>query len=211
MTTARLANKLGLNKLKVWEGNLVETVGKSFYQLQTNTLEGKPFYLDALQGKVILVSNIARHCSWSKANFDKIASMELMYRGQLQTLLYPSNEFGNTEPGTPDEIREFMKRYGNRFHLMEKTNVNGPQTHEVFRALKQATGTEDIDITWNYETKFLISKEGHHVERFSNASEPSELVPFIDRLIGEMEPHEDEPHDEDSSMTKSAASYVHTG
>jgi glutathione peroxidase len=211
-TTARLARKLGLGELKVWEGNMREALGKSFYDLRANTLDGKPFDLSALEGKVVLISNIASRCGWSNANFDKLVELDSKYRGQLQIMTFPSNEFGKKEPGNADEIREFAKKYGAKFHLMEKTQVNGPQTHAVFKALKQATGTEDIDVTWNYETKFLVSREGDHIERFSNASEPRDLVSFIDRLIGETEPHEEEVRENsDENLTKSPASFVNTG
>jgi len=212
MTTARLASKLGLKQLKVWEGNLVESVGKPFYALKANTLEGKPFDLSALEGKVVLISNIASKCGWSNANFDKMVELDSKYRGQLQILTFPSNEFGKKEPGGSNEIREFANKYGAKFHIMEKTQVNGPQAHAIFKALKQATGTEDVDIAWNYETKFLVAREGEHVERFSAASDARDLVPFIDRLIGEMDPHEDEVRETtDENLTRSPASFVNTG
>jgi hypothetical protein len=100
---------------------------------------------------------------------------------------------------------------------MEKIQVNGPQSNELIQALKKATETEDIDILGNYETKFLISREGDHVERFSNAKDPQELVPFIDRLVGELETHEDDEnklveHEKNiPHVNKSSASFVNTG
>lgn len=61
--------------------------------------------------------------------------------------------------------------------------MNGPDANPVIAALKQATGSEDVDIKWNFETKFLVGKDGITVERFSPAFDPVELVPFIDRLM----------------------------
>ena len=47
---------------------------------------------------------------------------------------------------------------------MEKIDVNGANTDPVYEFLKKATGSEDKDIKWNFETKFLVSPEGD-VER----------------------------------------------
>jgi len=66
---------------------------------------------------------------------------------------------------------------------MEKINVNGPSTHPVYRALKQATKSEDVDIQWNFETKFLIGKDGKTITRFSKAFEPNALIPFFDQDV----------------------------
>lgn len=66
---------------------------------------------------------------------------------------------------------------------MEKTHVNGPETHPVYVALKEATSAGDVK--WNFETKFLVSRDGQRVEKFSNAFEPNELAPHIERLLKE--------------------------
>ena len=68
---------------------------------------------------------------------------------------------------------------------MEKTKVNGSDAHPVYLALKAATGTDNDDVKWNFETKFLVSKDGKRVERYSKAFEPNDLVPHIDRLMHE--------------------------
>jgi len=210
MTTIRLASKLGLNHLKVWEGNLAKTIGKSFYQLNANTIDGKPFDFEVLKNNVVLISNVASKCDWTSKNYDKFVAWDKKYRGNLQIMAFPSNEFGKLEPHDAEEIRDFVKQFKVKFHMMEKTNVNGPETHEVFRALKQATKSEDVDITWNFETKFLIAKEGFHVERFSNAKNPSDIAPFIDRLVGEFDEFDEDKSFPEGSI-KSQASFVYTG
>jgi glutathione peroxidase len=168
--------------------------------------------MQSLKDKVVLVSNIASTCNYTPSNFRVLRELDGKYRGQVQILAFPSNEFGKKEPLSPAEIKTFLESEKITCNVMEKTQVNGPSAHEVFKALKHATGTDDIDIAWNYETKFLVSREGHHVERFSNAANLEELMPFIDRLVGELDPHPDEPNDGDKSLlSKSAASFVSTG
>jgi glutathione peroxidase len=106
----------------------------------------------------------------------------------LQIVAFPSNEFGGQEPWEAKQIREFVNKFGVTFYMMEKTTVNGPSAHPIFQALKLATGSEKVDIRWNFETKFLIGRDGITVERFSAAFDPDELVPFIDRLMVETSP-----------------------
>ena len=176
---------------------------------RAKTIDGEPFDFLQLKDNVVLVSNVASKCSWATKNYDKLAELDKKYRGKLQIMAFPTNEF-KQEPGGAKEISEFAKQFKVKFHLMEKTNVNGPNMHEVYRALKKATGSEDVDIAGNFETKFLVAKEGFHVERFSNARDPGQIVPFVDRLIGEMlEELDEEPPIEGS--IKSAASFVYTG
>jgi glutathione peroxidase len=209
MATVRLAKKLGLTKLRVWEGNL-QKLGVSFYNLHANTLEGKPYDFAKLQGNVVLVSNVASHCAYAKLNYNRLVELDKKYRGKLQILAFPSNEFGKQEPNDEEWIRQFVSQFKVGFHMMEKCEVNGPSTHEVFRTLKKATGTEDQDIAWNFETKFLVAKEGFHVERFSNAGDPMDIVPFMDRLVGELEEPKN-AFEQNEGPIKSPASFVETG
>jgi len=158
-----------------------------------------------------MVSNVASRCKWTNDNYDRFVEYDKKYRGKLQIMAFPCNEFGHQEPGNYEDILEFVKQFEVKFHMMEKTFVNGPRAHQVYRALKKATGSEDADINWNFETKFLVAKEGYHVERFSNAANPSDIAPFLDRLVGELDPIEQTKPEEDDPTIKSDASFVYTG
>lgn len=120
---------------------------------------------------------------FTKSNYTQLVALHEKYKSDLEILAFPSNEFGAQEPGAPDEIREFVNKYGVKFTMMEKTNVNGPQTHPVYVALKEATKTQGDDVTWNFETKFLVDRNGQSVVRFSKAFDPDKLIPFIDQVI----------------------------
>jgi len=109
--------------------------------------------------------------------------MDAKYGGKLQILAFPSNDFGKQEPYPPPKIREFVNGFGVKFHMMEKVSVNGASAHPIFTALKKATGTEDRDISWNFETKFLVGRDGKTVWRFSPAFDPDDLIPFIEKMM----------------------------
>ena len=136
----------------------------------------------------MLVSNGACLCGFTKNNYEQLVELDKRYGGNLQIIMFPSNEFGGQEPYDASGIKQFVQKYGVEFFMMEKTHVNGPETHPVIKALKQATGTENVDVKWNFETKFLIAKDGLKVERYTSAFETKELIPFIDRLLAEPSP-----------------------
>ena len=55
----------------------------------------------------------------------------------LKVIGFPSNDFQNQEPFGNAKIKADMAaRYGVNFQLMDKINVNGPNTHQVFQYLK---------------------------------------------------------------------------
>lgn len=91
------------------------------------------------------------------------------YRDQgLEILAFPCNQFGNQEPGTPQQIRQFVDKYGVKFQMFEKIDVNGPNTHPLYKFLKEekkgVLGTTAIK--WNF-TKFLVDRDGAVISRLS--------------------------------------------
>lgn len=78
----------------------------------------------------------------------------------LRILAFPCNQFANQEPGTNEDIKEFIKGYNVEFDMFDKIDVNGDNTHPVFKYLK-AGFEENLNgnIQWNF-TKFVIDREG---------------------------------------------------
>jgi glutathione peroxidase len=88
------------------------------------------------------------------------------------------------EPGTAEEIKEFCSTtYGVTFPLLEKTDVNGPETHPLYEQLKQVPDAEGHtgDIRWNFE-KFLVAPGGGEIKRF-----PPQLDPESDDVVTAIE------------------------
>jgi len=140
------------------------------YQMTgVKTLEGRPFDMSQLKDKVTLISNVACACGYTESNYAQFVALDEKYKGDLQIMAFPSNEFGGQESGSPSDIRAFVDAKGVKFHMMEKCEVNGPNTHPVIKALKEATKSQDVDVKWNFETKFLVAKDGVSVTRFSKA------------------------------------------
>jgi glutathione peroxidase-family protein len=76
----------------------------------------------------------------------------------LEILAFPCNQFGGQEPGTHDEILQFVRRFDEqmdqKLHFFEKADVNGPNSREVFTFLKSALPSDDgsANIRWNFGT-----------------------------------------------------------
>jgi len=104
----------------------------------------------------------------------------------LVVLGFPCNQFGNQEPGTNAEIKEFVKQYGVTFKLFDKIDVNGPKAHPLWKWLKQKIpGSFGLQgIKWNF-SKFLINKKGVPVERYGPPTEPLAIEPDITKLLEE--------------------------
>jgi len=104
----------------------------------------------------------------------------------LVVLGFPCNQFGNQEPGTNSEIKEFVKQYNVTFQLFDKIDVNGPKAHPLWKWLKQVIpGNLGLQgIKWNF-TKFLINKEGCPVQRYGPPTEPLSMEDAIVKCLGE--------------------------
>jgi glutathione peroxidase-family protein len=122
----------------------------SFIDNNKNVIQLKNF-----EGKDILIVNTASRCG----STPQYADLEKIQSDSLVVIGFPCNQFGNQEPGTDEEIKDFCTtNYGVTFPMSEKIEVNGPNTHPIYEYCKdKAKGGRDID--WNFE-KFLISKDG---------------------------------------------------
>jgi glutathione peroxidase len=131
--------------------------------------------------------NVASHCG----NTPQYAGLEQLYqrykaRG-FTVLGVPCNQFGEQEPGTPEEIATFCSTtYGVSFPLTQKLDVNGAARHPLFAKLTaqpDAAGQAG-DIQWNFE-KFLVSPNGNIVARFRprSAPESDEVTSAIESVL----------------------------
>lgn len=142
----------------------------SFYGLPAQGLLGEEAPLSAYRGKVALVVNLASKCGLTPqyAGLEKL-HRELAPRGFV-ILGFPSNDFQNQEPGTPQEIRAFCDaEYGVTFPLFAKTQVKGGDKSEIYRFL-----TRELDEpSWNF-TKYLVDREGRVRQRFDPRTAPDD-------------------------------------
>ena len=156
-----------------------------FYSLAPKDKSGNPYPFSQLEGKVVLIVNVASKCGFTP-QYDGLEELYKKYKDQgLVILGFPCNQFGHQEPGTQEEIQEFCRlNYGVTFPIMQKIDVNGANEDPVYGFLKsQKAGMFGLTrIKWNFE-KFLIDKNGNVVERFSSLTTPASLDPKIAELL----------------------------
>ncbi|TWT32815.1 glutathione peroxidase [Blastopirellula retiformator] len=138
---------------------------------EVKSLEGEKVDLSKYKGKVVLVVNVASKCG-KTPQYKPLQALYEKYHDQgLEVVGFPCNQFGGQEPGTLLEIREFCTdKYNVTFDMMEKIDVNGPETATIYKKLKSFP-RDPGDVKWNFE-KFLIGRDGAVVERFRSPVEP---------------------------------------
>lgn len=105
-------------------------------------------------------------------NYTQLVQLHGTYSPALAILAFPCNQFGNQEPGTPQEIKEFAAKFGVQFDMFAKINVNGDDTDPLWAYLKNKQGgLFGKFIKWNF-TKFLVDTDGIPVARYSPKTNP---------------------------------------
>ena len=153
--------------------------------IQVVTIEGKVRTFCDFLDKAALVVNVASKCGFTP----QYEGLEMLYRKYkdrgFAVLGFPCDQFGHQEPGDEAEIRSFCSmKYDVSFPMFAKIEVNGPRSHELYRALKSAApgvmGSKKVK--WNF-TKFLISGRGEVVRRFAPLTAPEKLEGAIASLL----------------------------
>jgi glutathione peroxidase len=144
------------------------------YDLQVQTLDGRALDLAQFSGRAALVVNVASRCGLTP-QYEALQRVHERFEPRgFSVIGVPCNQFGEQEPGSPEEIAAFCSgEYAVSFPLTAKLDVNGPNRHPLYQEL---TSTPDADgrsgdVQWNFE-KFLVSPAGRVVGRFRPVTEP---------------------------------------
>ena len=155
-----------------------------FYDFTAKKMNGIEVKMDEYKGKVLLVVNTASKCGFTP----QLAELEQMYKDYkdkgFEILGFPCNQFKNQDSGTNQEIKTFCSmNYGVTFPMFEKIEVNGKDTHPLYKFLKsKKSGILGNKIKWNF-TKFLVDKNGNVVSRFAPTTEPKDIEQHILELL----------------------------
>ena len=179
---------------------------KKIYDFKALTSKGKELDFAQFEGKVLLIVNTASKCGFTP----QFAGLEALNQKDkdkgLVVIGFPCNQFKEQDPGTDSQIEEFCQiNYGVSFQIMKKIDVNGSSADPIFEYLKEQAPTEaynglkakaakalfktisnsvekDSDIKWNF-TKFLISKDGNTIKRYSPTTEPEKMESDIETML----------------------------
>lgn len=147
----------------------------------------KPQDLCQYAGKVVVVVNTASFCGFTP-QYKALEQLDSAYRARgLVVLGFPSNDFGQQEPGTNQEIAAFCENtFGVKFPMFAKSRVSasaGAEANPLFVALRDRTGAAP---KWNFH-KYVISRDGERVQSFGSMTSPQDaaFTSAVEKLLAE--------------------------
>ena len=159
-----------------------DAYGFSFRHLMEET----PLPLSDYKGKVIMVVNTASKCGFTP-QYEGLEVLYQRYKDQGFVIIgVPSNDFGEQEPGSSQEIATFCKKnYGVTFPMAAKETVSGDEAHPFYVWARQVLGFGTAP-KWNFH-KYLINRQGKLVDYFNSTTSPdaSRVTKAIEALLKE--------------------------
>ena len=137
-----------------------------------NRIDGKAVDLARYQGQVVLMVNVASQCGYTP-QYGELEELHKKYSAKgLRILGFPSNDFGEQEPGSDSEIAQFCKQnYGVEFDMFAKIVVKGAGQAPLYKYLTTHPKFPG-QVDWNFE-KFLVGRNGEVIGRFKSEVEPT--------------------------------------
>ena len=160
---------------------------KSIYDFTISDIDGHPIAFDTFRNQVLIIVNVASYCGYTESHYNGLIELyntiqnNSDYSGKIQILAFPCNQFGQQEPGSAKEIKQFVQEKGVQFQMMEKVEVNGREAHLLYKYLKHVTDTAAI--TWNFATYFVVAPDGTITAH--PGVEPMDLKPIAFSLLKE--------------------------
>ena len=137
--------------------------------IEVTTIDGERMPLSRYKGQTLLIVNVASRCGYTP-QYQGLEKLHRDLAGKgFAVLGFPSNDFGEQEPGSPQEIAEFCKRtYDVTFPMFAKVvTKSGREQSPIYTFL----GSSGHLPAWNF-SKYLIDKTGKVIAFY-----PSDVTP----------------------------------
>lgn len=158
---------------------------KMLLNQKTTLLDGQDIDLNVYAGKVILFVNTASYCGYTNQYKDLQKLHERYEKQGFTVIAIPCNDFGNQEPGNPDEIKKFLNdnNYNITFPILSKKEALGDGKNTLFKRLTESAPKDNksLEIQWNFE-KFLVNRKQEVIARFR-----SSVAPLDNKIISAIE------------------------
>ena len=149
------------------------SVETNIYSFRVNSLEGGTIDLKEYKGKKIMIVNTASKCG-NTPQYEELEKLYQQYKDKLVIIGFPANNFGEQEPGSNEEIKEFCKKnYGVSFPMAEKVSVKGDDIAPIYQYLVEEARKKGIEnpVKWNF-TKFLLDEKGELLAVIHHKTKP---------------------------------------
>lgn len=121
------------------------------------------------KGKVVIIVNTASKCGFTP-QFEGLEALYAKYKDRgLVVLGFPSNDFGNQDPGSEKEIATFCRlTYDVKFPMFEKTHAAKSTASPLYRTLGELANDYP---NWNFH-KYVLNTRGELIGSFSSFTRP---------------------------------------
>lgn len=147
---------------------------KTIYDYKVEDINGDEFNFADLKGKKILIVNTASKCGFTP-QFDGLEELYQKFKDDNFVIVgFPSNDFGQQDPGSNEEIAEYCRlNYGVTFPMMSKISVKGDSIAPIYKFLtkKELNGKKNSSVKWNFQ-KYIINEDGTLEDYFYSITEP---------------------------------------
>ena len=152
---------------------IFDIMSNTVYNYKLKNIKGESLDLSAYKGKKILLVNTASACGLTP-QYKQLEELHENFKGKLQVIGLPCNDFAGQEPGTEQEIAQFCEvNYGVTFPLTAKVKIKGNEPDAIYKFLtkKELNGFADSEVAWNFQ-KYLIDETGQLEAVFAPQVEP---------------------------------------
>ena len=165
--------KAFISTISTTDASVKQNALQSIYDIEINSLKGKPIQLSDYKGKKILFVNVASKCGFTP-QYRELQQLHETFKDNLVVIGVPCNQFGKQEPGQSNEIQEFCEvNYGVSFLITEKISVKGSNQHPLYKWLtkKAINGRQNSVVKWNFQ-KYLVDENGEFIDYFYSITKP---------------------------------------
>ena len=147
-----------------------ENYDKVLYDFKIESITGEVINLNEFQNKVVLITNTASYCGFTKQYSDLQKLWQKYKEEGLIVLGVPSNSF-NQEKSNEKDVKDFCEvNFNINFPMTKITEVKGDDAHEIFKWAKKNYGKSAVP-KWNFH-KILINKKGKIEDTFASFTNP---------------------------------------
>ena len=147
-----------------------ENYDKVLYDFKIESITGEVIDLNEFQNKVVLITNTASYCGFTKQYSDLQKLWQKYKEEGLIVLGVPSNSF-NQEKSNEKDVKDFCEvNFNINFPMTKITEVKGDNAHEIFKWAKKNYGKSAVP-KWNFH-KILINKKGKVEDTFASFTNP---------------------------------------
>jgi len=169
---AKACHELEMSKAYYQTIELDDEDDEPFFDLRAKNWTGSSLNFNGFDGYITSVINIGITCEPGEGELlaSRIDQFRKVMPNTLELLVFPfdlteEQNLKETECASFDHILKTVRK---TLHIMELTNINGPNTHPVFKYLKEKFGIDEMSA--NQSSFFFVNPEGTQIDLLEGQS-----------------------------------------